>query len=109
MRRHELSPRRKTATAQKDPSYMIDRIVSYVMHMRRIQNQFSFHDSDIIAINETVVWNNMVFDTTVEVTGSKEVPMKSTGHDNVRVSVCLTGRRDVRRCKPLILFKGAKR
>ena len=36
----------------------------------------------------------MVSNTTVEKNGSKEVPMKSTGHDKVRVSVCLTGKAD---------------
>ena len=39
MRRHGFSLRRKTITAQKDPSYTIDRIVAYVMHVRRLQKQ----------------------------------------------------------------------
>ena len=39
---------------------MFDRIVSYIMHVCRIQKQFSFHDSDITTIGKTVVWNNMV-------------------------------------------------
>ena len=34
MRRQGFSLRRKTTTAQKDPSYMIDCIVAYVMHVR---------------------------------------------------------------------------
>ena len=50
---------------------MIDRIASYIMHMRRIEKQFSFHDSDIIAMDETVVWNDMVSNTTVEIIFSK--------------------------------------
>ena len=35
--------------------------------------------------------------------------MKSTGHDKVRVSVCLTGKADGTRLKPFIVFKVAKR
>ena len=73
---------------------MIDRIVSYVLHIRRLQKQFNFRDADIIAMDETPVWNDMVSNTTVEKTRSKEVPMKSTGHDKVRVSVCLAGKAD---------------
>ena len=42
MQSHGLSLRRKTTTAQKDPLYMVNRIVAYVMHVRRIQKQFSF-------------------------------------------------------------------
>ena len=64
---------------------MIDRIVAYVMHVRRLQKRFSFDDTNIIAMDETAVWNDMVSNTTVEKTGSKEVNMKSTGHDKVRV------------------------
>ena len=109
MRRHGFSLRRKTTTAQKDPAYMVDRIVAYVMHVRRLQKQFSFHDTDTIAMDETPVWNDMVSNTTVEKTGSQEVNMKSTGHDKVRVSVCLAGKADGTRLKPFIVFKGAKR
>ena len=109
MRRHGFSLRRKTTTAQKDPSYMIDRIIAYVMHVRRLQKQFSFDDTDIIAMDKTAVWNDIVSNTTVEKTGPKEVSVKSTGHDKVRVSVCLTGKAHGTRLKPFIVFKGAKR
>ena len=85
---------------------MVERIVAYVMHVRRIQKQFNFHDGDIFAMDETSVWNDMVFNTTVEKTGFKEVPMKSTGHDKIRVSVCLTRKADGTRLKPFIVFKG---
>ena len=79
------------------------------MHVRRLQKQFSFDDTDIIAVDEMSVWNDMVSNTTVEKTGSKEVNMKSTGHDKVRVSVCLTGKADGIRLIPFIVFKGTKR
>ena len=35
--------------------------------------------------------------------------MKSTGQDKVRVSVCLTGKGDGKKCKPFIVFAGAKK
>ena len=59
-------------------------------------------------MDETSVWNDIVSNTTVEKTGSKEVPMKLTGHGKVHVSVCLTGKTDGTRLKPFIIFKGAK-
>ena len=55
MRRHEFSLRRKTKTAQKDPSYLIDRLVSFVMHARRVQRQYNFAPRNIVAIDETAV------------------------------------------------------
>ena len=108
MRRYGFSPRRKTTTSQKNPSYMVDCIIAYVMHVCRIQKQFNFHDANIFAMDETPVWNNMVSNTSVEKTGSKVVPMKSTEHNKVRVSVCLTGKWDGTTLKPFIVFKEAK-
>ena len=79
------------------------------MHVRRLQKQHSFALSDILAMNETPVWNDMVSNTTVESTGARDVPMKSTGHDKAHVLLCLTGKGDGTKCKPFIVFAGAKR
>ena len=38
IRRHEFSLQQKTTTAQKDLSYLIDRLVSFVMHGHRLQH-----------------------------------------------------------------------
>ena len=64
-RRHGFCLRRKTTTALKDPAYMVNHIVAYVMHVRRNQKQFHFHDHYIIAMDETSVWSDMVSNTTV--------------------------------------------
>ena len=84
---------------------MVDHIVAYVMHVRQIQEQLNFDNVDIILNYEIPIWNDMVSNTTVEKTGLKEVPMKSTGHDEVRVSVCLTLKVDGMRLKPFIVFQ----
>ena len=88
------SLRSKTTTAQKDPSYLIDRVVSFVMHACQLQHQYNFAPHNIVAMHETAFWNDMVPETTVKVTGAKDVPIKSTGHEKVRVSVCLAARLD---------------
>ena len=44
-----------------------------------------------------------------QVTGTKDVPLKTTGHKKVRASVCLTAKRDGTKLKPFIVFAGAKR
>ena len=59
------------------------------MHASRLQRQYSFAPHNIVPMDETAVWNNMVPEITVEATGAKDVPMKSTGHGKVLVSVCL--------------------
>ena len=101
--------RRKTTTAQKDPSFIVDRIVFHVIHFQRLQKQFSFLPSNIIAMDEIPVWNDIISNTPFEKIGAKKVSLKSTGNEKVRVSVCLTGKAYGTKCKPFIVFASAKR
>ena len=101
--------RKRTTTAQKDPSHMIGKLVGYIMHVRRLNKQFQFPNSSILAMDETPVWADMVSSTTVDKTGAIDVPLKTTGHEKVRVSVCLTAKGDGTKLKPFIVFVGAKR
>ena len=109
MRRHGLSLRRRTSIGQKDPQQLINRLVSYVIHARRMQMRCNFKASQIYAMDETPVWQDMVGSTTVSKVGSQDVVLKSTGHEKARVSVCLTARADGTKLKPFIVFKGVKR
>ena len=74
MRRNGLSLRRKTSVAQKDPSRLIDKLVSYIFYARRFAAKYNYSQSNIIAMDETPVWMDMVSDTTVDKTGSRTVP-----------------------------------
>ena len=49
MCRNNLSPRRRITMAQKDPSFMIEKIVAYILHVRRIQRKFEYEPGNIIA------------------------------------------------------------
>ena len=42
MKRNGLSLRRKTTVAQKDPSQMVYKIISYILRIRRLTRQFSY-------------------------------------------------------------------
>ena len=74
-KRHGLSLRQRTSVAQKDPDQLINRIVSYLIQARRLQQKFTFAPSNIYAMDETPVWEDMVATTTVEKVGAKEVLM----------------------------------
>ena len=45
---------------------MIDWLVSFIIHARRLQRQYNFAPHKIVAIDETAVWNDMISETTVE-------------------------------------------
>lgn len=57
-------------------------------------------------MDETACWFDMPSDTTVALSGSKSVPLKSTGHDKDHFTVILTARADGTKLKPFIVFKG---
>ena len=109
MHRNNLSLRRRTTVAQKDPSHLTGKLVGYVMHVRRLTMKENYPPSCVIAMDETAVWSDMVGNTTVNATGSKDIPLKPTGNEKVRVTVCLTAKADGTRMKPFIIFQGAKR
>ena len=60
-------------------------------------------------MDETAVWSDMVGNVTVETTGTKDVPLKSTKNEKVKVSVRLTTKTNGTKLKPFIVFQGAKR
>ena len=109
MKRHDLSLRRKTSVAQKDPDLLIAKIVSYILRVRRLRIKYSYQPSDIIAFDETPVWADIVSNTTVDVVGKKTVSMKTTGHEKCRVTAGLAAKGDGTKLKPFIVFKGGKR
>ena len=59
-------------------------------------------------MDETPVWVDIFGTTKVNETGEKDVILKSTGHEKVRVSVCLATKADGTKLKPFIVFVGAK-
>ena len=77
---NNLSLRRKTSIAQKDPEKLITKLVSYVIQIRRIQKLNNYQDAQIIAMDETPVWSDMVSETTGDACGKKTITMKTTGH-----------------------------
>ena len=69
----------------------------------------NFSPDCIIAMDETAIWSDMVGNVMVDTTETKDVPIKSTGNEKVKVSVCLTAKADGTKLKPFIVFQGAKR
>ena len=72
-------------------------------------SNFNFLTAQSQAVNEIFVWNDMVSSTTIDKTDSKDIPLKTTGHDEVRVLVCLALKGDGSKLKPFVVFAGAKR
>lgn len=109
LKRNGLSLRRKTPVAQQDPERMVAKLVSYIIQVRRLQIKHNYAPCNIIAMDETPVWCDMISETTVDKSGIKTVTLKTTGQEKSRVSVVLAAKADGTKLKPMVVFKGAKR
>ena len=89
MRCNYLSLRRKTSIAQKDLDRLVSKVVSYVLQVRHMKAQNGYSPCNIIAMDETPVWKDMVSETTVDTTGKKTITLITTGHEKSRMSVYL--------------------
>ena len=95
--------------AQQDPERMVAKLVSYIIQVRRLQMKHNYAPRNIIAMDETPVWCNMISETTLDKSGKKTVTLKTTGHEKSRVSVVLAAKADGTKLKPMVAIKGAKR
>ena len=109
MLRNGLSLRRKTTTTQQEPHRVIDKLILYILHVRRLSQQHNYQSSCIMAMDETPVWDDMVSSTSVDDVGVTSVNLKTIGPEKVMVTVCLSARADGTKFKPFIVFRGAKR
>ena len=109
MHRNGFSLRCKTTTAQQDPERLIDKLILYILHARRLSIKYKYPPSSIVAMEETLVSNDMVPNTTIDKQGAKSVCLKTTGHEKCMVSVCLAAKADGTKLKPFVIFRAAKR
>ena len=70
MHRNGFSLRYKTTTAQQDPERLIDKLILYILHARRLSIKYKYPPSSIIAMDETSVWNDIVSNTTINKQGA---------------------------------------
>lgn len=109
MARNGLSVRHRSTESQKDLDRLIDKLIAYILEIRRQRNRSSYSHSDISAMDETAVWQDMLSSTTVDNVGEKSIRLKTTGHEKSKVSVCLAAKADGTKLKLFIVFGGAKR
>ena len=96
--------RRKTTVSQKLPRDCMEKIISFILYIRKIRIQNRYKDNCIFCMDETPVWIEPIANTTLDKKGQREVPIKSTGHEKVRITVILTAKADGKKCKPFIVI-----
>lgn len=76
LNRNGFSLRRRTTMAQKDPDLLTEKLVSFVDYVSKTVVSKRISEKDIIAMDETAVWFDMVSPTTIDVRGTKSVALK---------------------------------
>ena len=108
MRRNNLTVRMRTTTGQRLPKDALQKIASVVKFCEKQRCECGFSLSSIANMDETPIWADMPSETTVEIQGSKIVPIKSTGHEKQQITVCLAVKADGSKMKLFIVIPGKK-
>ena len=106
--RHNLVLHRPTTTCRKEPVEYAEKIVDYLLFVEQRRLTSNYMHTYIYAANETVIYLDYSSSLTVENKGVREVPMKTSNHDKLRVTVILTARSDRFKCLPCILLKNKR-
>lgn len=109
MVRNQLSLRRKTTMAQKDPDDMCKKLATFIAYVSQLRIKYKVEAQDIIAMDETSVWFDMVANTSVDHRGANSISLKSTGNEKSHLTVVLAAKGDCTKLKPYIVFKKAVR
>ena len=97
--------RRPTRTCQKEPEKYAEKIVDYLLFVEQRRRTSNYR---YINAAETAVYLDYSSSLTVENKGVREVPVKTSGHDKLHVTVMLTARSDGFKCRPYIQRKNKR-
>ena len=103
VRRNGFPLHRKTTTAQEDPERLIDKLILYILHARRLSIKYKYPPSSIIAMDETSVLNDIVSNTTINKHRAKSCCLKTAGHAKCMVSLCLAAKVDGTKLKLFVV------
>ena len=97
-----------TTTGQTIPKDALHKIASVVKFCKKQRRECGFSLSSIANMDETPIRADMPSETTVEIQGSKIVPIKSTGHEKQPITVCLAVKAHGSKMKLFIVIPGKK-
>ena len=105
MRRHKLVLWQKTNIAQKLPSDLNDKVLSFQKFVIKQRKRHGNSLSLIGNMDETPMFFDLVGNRTVEHRGNKSVLVKTTGHEKQHFTVVLACMADGSKLPPMVIFK----
>ncbi len=92
LKRNNFGVRRRTTLAQKEAGQFTEKLVNFVTYTTQQTITKKIKNRDVIAVDETAVWFDMVGSTTVEGRGACSVQLQTTGHEKSHFTVVLAYR-----------------
>ena len=90
--------------SQKIPDDCVQKVVNFITYLRKKISTNSFEHSQIIAMDETPIWVEPVATSTIDTVGVKQVPIKSTRHEKVRITTVLSAKAEGSKLKLYIVI-----
>ena len=103
-KRQQFSIRRRSTLNQFNPTDIIHKVLSFLLHFRVVKEEFP--DSVVWACDETPVFFDQVHRSTVDKVGAREIKINTTGGDKKMVTCMLLAASDGGKARPTVVFKG---
>ena len=108
MNRHSLVLRSKTSIAQKLPAHLEEKTDSFISFIRQKTEEYEIDERDIVNVDETPAYFNMVYNKRVAQKGQNSVVVRTTSgekrHTTIVMGISASG--DV--LPPMVIFKGKR-
>ena len=100
--------RQKTSVGQHLPQDLEEKVVKFVKKCNHHRKRHHISQHCIGNMDETAIWADMPGNSTIDVRGSKSVPIITTGHEKQRITVCLAAMVDGTKLPPFVVLKGKR-
>ncbi|RWR99058.1 pogo transposable element with KRAB domain-like protein, partial [Dinothrombium tinctorium] len=108
LKRNNISMRQATSIGQKIPANASELARSFLKFINDYKEKNSTNDIIFANMDEVPIWFDMPHCRSYDIKGSKNIKIKTTGNEKLRITVVLTAFSDGRKCIPMIVFKGLK-
>lgn len=105
MRRAGFSLRRRTSICQKLPADYEQKLIAFQRHVIRLRTVRKYLIGQIGNADETPIFLDMPSNYAVDVRGTKEVRLRTTGNEKTRVTAMLACTADGHKLPPFLIFK----
>jgi len=105
MRRMGLALRRRTTICQKLPKDFEQMLLNYQRYITNLRKKGNFLMGQMANADETAIYLDMTPNYTLEKKGVKEILLKNTGCEKLRLTIMIAATVDGRKLPPLLILK----